>query len=251
MTGTQKVGAVADSSGLTVRTLHHWDEIGLLSPSRRSFSGHREYDAGDLARLYLILVLRDLGLSLESIRTCLDGGVDPRRVLTDHLAQIEQAQQALARLGAKVSQTLEAADQKSHDSSLDLLELLRDARPAAAEVLDRYLDPDQQAALASGAAAVGPALPYLVEVEMPQLYRQAEELRRKGTKPDDPRVQRIVARLDELSSALGGNQAGSGAKVRQAWRDHPAAMSGEPEPVAAGWRDVADFVEAARAIRAG
>jgi DNA-binding transcriptional MerR regulator len=50
-TTTLKVGEVAEAAGLTVRTLHHWDHIGLLSPSERSLAGHREYTEADLVRL--------------------------------------------------------------------------------------------------------------------------------------------------------------------------------------------------------
>jgi DNA-binding transcriptional MerR regulator len=82
-TRTMKVGAVAEAAGLTVRTLHHWDSIGLLSPSERSPAGHREYTEGDLVRLYQVLALRSLGLGLDSIAVCLDAGVDPARLVRD------------------------------------------------------------------------------------------------------------------------------------------------------------------------
>ncbi|MFF3336918.1 MerR family transcriptional regulator [Streptomyces sp. NPDC002888] len=57
---TWKVGRLAEASGLTVRTLHHWDTIGLLSPSQRTTGGHREYTEDDLVRLYQVLALRSL-----------------------------------------------------------------------------------------------------------------------------------------------------------------------------------------------
>jgi DNA-binding transcriptional MerR regulator len=47
-----KVGTLAKATGLTVRALHHYDHIGLLSPSRRTAAGHRLYTADDVARLY-------------------------------------------------------------------------------------------------------------------------------------------------------------------------------------------------------
>src|SRR4029079_19211903 len=96
MTKTWKVGAVAESSGVTVRTLHHWDEIGLVRPSRRGIGGHREYTDEDLGRLYVVFVLRDVGLSLASIRSCLAGGLDPARVLRDQLRVCDVDVPALA-----------------------------------------------------------------------------------------------------------------------------------------------------------
>src|SRR5215472_10534866 len=64
---TWKVGALARATGLTVRTLHHYDEIGLLQPSARLAGGHRLYDADDVARLYRIIRLRQLGFPLSQV----------------------------------------------------------------------------------------------------------------------------------------------------------------------------------------
>lgn len=67
-----KVGELAKRCGLTVRTLHHYDQIGLLRPSARSGSGYRLYGRSDIARLHQIQVLRKLGLSLAEIGGWLD-----------------------------------------------------------------------------------------------------------------------------------------------------------------------------------
>jgi MerR family transcriptional regulator, thiopeptide resistance regulator len=64
---TWKVGALARATGLTVRTLHHYDEIGLLRPSTRLTGRHRLYDAADVARLYRIIRLRQLGFPLTQV----------------------------------------------------------------------------------------------------------------------------------------------------------------------------------------
>ena len=67
-----KVGELAKRTGLTIRTLHHYDEIGLLKPSGHTESGHRLYTADDIARLQQVISLRQLGFSLEEVRDCLD-----------------------------------------------------------------------------------------------------------------------------------------------------------------------------------
>src|SRR5688572_7769781 len=76
------VGRVAEFAGVTVRTLHHYDEIGLLSPSDRSRTGYRRYDDLDLQRLQQIMYYRELGFSLEEIATILD---DPHADARAHL----------------------------------------------------------------------------------------------------------------------------------------------------------------------
>ena len=76
------VGQVAKAAGVTVRTLHHYDEIGLLSPGGRSSAGYRRYDDADLDRLQLIRYYRELGFPLDEIAAILD---DPASDPTAHL----------------------------------------------------------------------------------------------------------------------------------------------------------------------
>ena len=71
MQSSWKVGELASLTGLTVRTLHHYDEIGILKTSEYSSSGHRLYLEEDIIRLQQILPLKQLGISLEEIKDCL------------------------------------------------------------------------------------------------------------------------------------------------------------------------------------
>ncbi|MFJ4713241.1 MerR family transcriptional regulator [Streptomyces sp. NPDC088785] len=76
------VGQVAGFAGVTVRTLHHYDEIGLLVPGERSAAGHRRYGERDLDRLQRILFYRELGFPLHEVHALLDApGTDPREHL--------------------------------------------------------------------------------------------------------------------------------------------------------------------------
>jgi DNA-binding transcriptional MerR regulator len=67
-----KVGELAKQTGLSVRTLHYYDEIGLLSPSQRTEAGHRLYTADDIVRLQQVKSLRHLGFTLKEIRDYLN-----------------------------------------------------------------------------------------------------------------------------------------------------------------------------------
>src|SRR5438045_9670423 len=84
-----KVGQLAKRTGMSGRTLHHYDAIGLLSPSRRTESGHRLYDRDDVARLQQIKSLRQLGFALEESRELLITKTDltPLRVSEMHMAR--------------------------------------------------------------------------------------------------------------------------------------------------------------------
>ncbi|GIG57903.1 HTH-type transcriptional activator TipA [Longispora fulva] len=88
------VGQVAKYADVTVRTLHHYDEIGLLSPSGRSSAGYRRYDDSDLERLQSLLFYRELGFPLEEIAAILG---DPDADATAHLRR--QRELLLSRIG--------------------------------------------------------------------------------------------------------------------------------------------------------
>ena len=86
-----KVGELAKRTGLTVRTLHHYDEIGLLAPSGRSDSGYRLYSRDDVARLHGIQALRHLGLPLKDIAQLLDGaGAGPHAIIDQQIRALDQ-----------------------------------------------------------------------------------------------------------------------------------------------------------------
>ncbi|RBY74988.1 MerR family transcriptional regulator [Blastococcus sp. TF02-09] len=76
------VGEVAALTGVTVRTLHHYERISLLVPSGRTSAGYRQYSAADLDRLHQVLLYRELGFSLEEVATLLD---DPSADTAEHL----------------------------------------------------------------------------------------------------------------------------------------------------------------------
>ncbi|ANP56116.1 DNA-binding transcriptional MerR regulator [Streptomyces griseochromogenes] len=250
---TWKVGRLAEAGGLTVRTLHHWDTIGLLSPSRRTAGGHREYTEDDLVRLYQVLALRSLGLPLDTIGVCLDAGVDPVRLVRDHLAGVEESIAALGVLRerlARLQDELSADRAPTATALLDALRAIGGPGPEGEHTLSRHLDAGQIHMLRTRAAALGPATHYLLEVEWPELYRRAERLRAAGIAPADRKVRRLVDRMDELSALFSGGDAGISAGVRAAWRDDPAAMSGEPGAPAGEWRELADYLDRARDSRA-
>ncbi len=64
---TYTVSQVSELAGITIRTLHHYDSIGLLSPKLRTESGYRLYEDADLERLQQIMLLKELGLGLDEI----------------------------------------------------------------------------------------------------------------------------------------------------------------------------------------
>src|SRR5262245_17710361 len=85
-----KVGDLAKRTGLTVRTLQHYEEVGLVTPAFRTGAGHRLYAAADVARLQRVVSLRQLGCSLDEIRSCLEApGFDPLAVVRLHRSRLK------------------------------------------------------------------------------------------------------------------------------------------------------------------
>ena len=76
------VGRAAALVGVSVKTLHHWDAIGLVRPSERTWAGYRVYSSDDVARIHRVLVYRELGFPLDEIATILE---DPQANALDHL----------------------------------------------------------------------------------------------------------------------------------------------------------------------
>ena len=94
------VGQVAALAGVTIRTLHHYDRLGLLAPSGRSAAGYRIYEESDLERLQQILFYRELGFTLKEISTIID---DPSTDALGHLRrQRELLSERIKRHGAMV-----------------------------------------------------------------------------------------------------------------------------------------------------
>jgi MerR family transcriptional regulator, thiopeptide resistance regulator len=88
-----RVGEVARLAHVTVRTLHHYDEIGLLVPSGRSDAGYRRYSEDDLRRLQQILLFRELGFTLEAIQQMMDDpAFDRRKALEEQRAMLIEQQ---------------------------------------------------------------------------------------------------------------------------------------------------------------
>ena len=121
--GGRKVGELAAATGLTVRTLHYYEQIGLLPASGRSAGGHRLYSADDVSRLYRIRLLRRLGFPLTEIATSLD---DPawnlRAALGRHLAELDARLAAGHDLRRRVAGLLGGADDDSEPALLGVLE---------------------------------------------------------------------------------------------------------------------------------
>src|SRR5690625_418342 len=131
--GGMRVGEIAAATGVTVRTLHHYETLGLVVPRGRSAAGHRLYDETAIRQLYRVSMLRSLGMSLAQVRLAAD--LDPSKLhdmFSEHLAlateRIEQQQRVRAQLATLVEQI--ATREATSREVLHLLEEIVALTPA-------------------------------------------------------------------------------------------------------------------------
>lgn len=137
---SHSVGEVARLSGVSVRTLHHYDEIGLLHPGERTPAGYRSYDDADVERLHRILGYRELGFGLDEIAALLDGGLDPADHLKRQRELVVGRVERLRRLLDMIERTMEAHAMGIKLTSTEMFEVFGDHDPTeyADEVRERW-----------------------------------------------------------------------------------------------------------------
>lgn len=192
-----KVGQLAKQICLSVRTLHHYDEIGLLSPSVRTDAGHRLYNTKDISRLHRIQALKQLGLSLQQIAEIIQANSQP---LPEIIAQqiinlereMEQASQLKAKL-IKLQDSLRMDDEPDMASWLDTLALMN--------VYEKYLTADEIEELNSHALAVK----HEIEYEWPEMVKKLQAMMDQKTPPDDSDAKAFVILWTEMLERLVGH----------------------------------------------
>jgi DNA-binding transcriptional MerR regulator len=233
---TWRIGEVATATGLTIRALHHYDQIGLVVPSGRTPGGHRLYTSADLALLYQVTAMRQLGLSLDQVRPLLAGHAEVRQVIDQQLEQVDRQ----IRLARRLRQQLLAAREAGGGAGFaEIIRLTGD--------LSAYLTPGQIDGMSRRMGELGVVGEHAVAVEMPRLYGQAMAELRSGTPPGDPAVRRIADRLDELSALVRGPDPETSAAVRAMWVDRGRQQP--PGHGGPGWGELVAYLDQARAAR--
>ncbi|AKT40158.1 MerR family transcriptional regulator [Chondromyces crocatus] len=213
-----KVGELAKRTGISVRTLHHYDEIGLFSPSHRSRAGHRLYGPEDLLRLQQILSLRQLGLSLEEIGDTLKRrGTSAAQVVADHLVRVRDRIQHLSRLAVRLESLATALERQEAVSPDDLLKTME-----AMIMFEKYYSEEQLQKLAARREALGDDVIRETEAEWPKLIAAVRAEMEKGTEPAHPEVQKLAARWKELIERFTGGDPGIRASLQKMYENEPS-----------------------------
>lgn len=189
------VTQVAAQTGVSVRTLHHYDAIGLLKPTKVTDSGYRLYDDDALEKLFLILIYRELGFPLKDIQAVLDApDYDRNRILEKQVALLEQRKTHIQNLihfarGLKLTGVryleFNSFNIKNLDDYCAQAETLYGKTDAWKEAQEKGKNRTKAEALALGD-------------RMMALFAELGSLR--GQSPDSEEVQRWVKRLRDFIS---------------------------------------------------
>ena len=183
-----RTGELAKATGITVRTLHHYDRLGLLVPSTHTSGGHRGYTPDDVRRLHRILALRGFGLSLAEIAETLDtAGEEPKDLVRKQLAvaeeRLRQAQELRSRV-LNVLNALEAMDQPSTTEMIELIEVMtKMTQPLTPEEVEQMSQRRREFAES------------LSPQEKAELHSHREEMMRNLSPEEMARMQETRARL--------------------------------------------------------
>jgi len=236
---TWKVGELAKQTGMTVRTLHHYDEIGLLSPSHRTAAGHRLYGEADVARLQQVASLRSLGFPLDEIRDVLDQGrLSPLEIVRMHAErmrqQVKEQQRLVERLDA-LAAGLSEAETVSAEQLIATIEEIN--------MFEKYYTPEQLDYLAQRREQVGEARMQEVQGEWATLHADVQAAMDAGSDPCDPRVQALAAKWKGLIEEFTGGNEGVRQSLNNLYRNEDtvhglnvAAMRPMMEYIGRAWQ---------------
>lgn len=192
----RSIGEVARMTGVTARTLRHYDEIGLLAPSRVSANGYRWYGRAELRRLQRILLLRDLRLPLPEIRALLDDTADEVAFLQEHRTRLQDERARLDQVIETIDHTIEGLrgtrDMTDEEFFLGLNRRTRELKSALVARFGEGVDSHFERSEVSTASWTRKDHELAAE-EGRELLRRLNEAREQGLRPDAHRVLDLMA----------------------------------------------------------
>ncbi|GMR13398.1 MAG: MerR family transcriptional regulator [Gemmatimonadota bacterium] len=202
--GTLKVGELASRTGLTVRTLHHYDEIGLLAPSGRTPSGHRLYEMAEVLRLQKIRSLCHLGLTLDEIRDCLGHpSLSLERIFEMHLARLDEEISRRSRVRHRLEAALEGLRSNGSVSLDELLETIE-----VTTMFDKYYTPEQLRTLEERKDDVGQERMQQAQAEWMDVFAGYRAAMEEGLDPGSETVQVLARKAQSLILEFTGGDPG-------------------------------------------
>jgi MerR family transcriptional regulator, thiopeptide resistance regulator len=193
------IGQLAKLCGVSVRTLHHYEKLGLLRPSGRSQSGYRRYAEPDIRHLHRILAYKQMGIHLKDIEPYLGPNAPPLHELlsqqtTSVQAEIERLQRLLSTL-RRLSAVAETDDGPSLSSQLfELMNMMQS--------IEQHFTAAELEELRGMRDELSPATRKRARGEIADLIRAFVQAEASGTNPRDPEVKALAQRWQGLGSLI-------------------------------------------------
>lgn len=214
------VGEVARRTGLSVRSLHHYEAMGLLQPAARSAAGYRLYGEPELRRLQHLVSLKSLGLSLEQIRTSLDR---PAASLGEALvAQLLRLRASVAHQQELLARLEVLAQRVARDEAVDVDTLLSTIE--ASTIMEKYLSSEQQAAVRLRAEQLGPERIRAAEQAWPQVIAGMAAAMQLGKDPAATEVRPLARKWRSLVHEFTCGDAGIQQSLNTLYRQEAGTM---------------------------
>ncbi len=212
-----KVGQLSKRSGVSVRTLHYYHELGLLTPSLHSPGGHRLYSRKDVERLQQIRSLQELGMSLSEVRTCLDEAqFSPLETVEKHVKQLEEQLALSSRLHERLIGIQSSLKSRSAPNGNALLETLEAMNAMESYFTDAQLESLRQRREQLGVDAIENG-----QANWQALIEAVREQMEAGALPESDAVRPLAKRWRALIEAFSGGDAAIEQSVANMARENP------------------------------
>ena len=205
-----QIGELASEAGLTVRALHHYEEIGLLAATARTDAGYRLYGGDDVSRLYQIVALRQLGLKLDQVRAVLDADEDPRHIVKQHLEAVDLALELQGELRDRLRYVLGVLERSEEPTANDFLEALE-----VMSRMEQYYTPEQLAQLEERRKQLGDEGMAKGQQDWADLIGDATAAMEKGVDPESDEAKALATRWEDLISQFTGGDPGIRASLQK------------------------------------
>jgi DNA-binding transcriptional MerR regulator len=184
------VGELARLTGVTVRALHHYDEIGLVRPSQRTPAGYRLYSDEDVLRLQRVLLYRELGMPLDSIAAAIDEDADREELLLRHRDALLEKRARIDRMLAALDAALGDLEKGRNMTNEDVKKLFDGFDPAQyeEEVQQRWGATDAYQESMRRTRSYGEADWTKIKSEAEAIYQRIADLMKAGAPVTDPAV---------------------------------------------------------------
>lgn len=233
----------AKLTGVTVRTLHHYDRVGLLKPSGRTAAGYRLYGERDFVRLQQIVTLKFMGLPLKQIKSVLERDAPDlpatlrlqRRILDERRRQIEAAIEAIERAEREIASG-QGANWEALAKIIEVIEMQNNW-----DWVKKYYTEEQLAELAARGT---PEVLERGQREWAALLKDVEQAISEGVDPSSERAQALAARWNGLIEEFTGGDPEILASLKRLYADQANWPAGAQKPFT---DEAADFISKAAA----